>query len=139
MKAVLDTNIIISALFWGGAPRRIVDLAAERRFQAVTCPELLQELAAVLSDDFGVPRERVAMVVRDVVSYSEVTIIASPATVPLRDPNDYPVVACAIGAGADFIITGDHDLLSLKETHGVRVVSPRTFLGLQEGRMGTTS
>lgn len=139
MKAVLDTNVIISALFWGGAPRRVVDLAAERRFQAVTCPELLHELAAVLSDDFGVPRERVEMAVRDVVSYSEVTIIASPAAAPLGDPKDYSVVACAIAAGADFIITGDHDLLSLKETQGVRVVSPRTFLGLQEGQMATTS
>ena len=48
IRAVIDTNVLISALFWGGAPRRVVDLASSGRFRALTSLELLAELEDVL-------------------------------------------------------------------------------------------
>jgi len=67
MRVVLDTNVLISALFWGGQPRRLVDLAIAGRIQAITSPELLGELERVLAEDFEVPQDKVEFVLRDVL------------------------------------------------------------------------
>lgn len=128
MRAVIDTNVLLSALFWGRGPRRVVDLAVAGGFQAVTSVEILAELEEVLAEDFGVAQEQLDLVLRDVLSYAEVVEPQAGTAIPLRDPGDVRVVACAIGGRADFIITGDRELLRLEKVNGVRVVSVRGFL-----------
>jgi putative PIN family toxin of toxin-antitoxin system len=128
MRAVIDTNITISALFFGGLPRRLVDLAAAGRFRAVTSPELLVELEGVLAEDFAVSQERIDLVVRDVLSYAEVVAPTEQVKVPVRDEADVKVVACAIAGRADCIVTGDRDLLALGGVEGIRVMTVRAFL-----------
>jgi len=128
MRAVLDTNVIISALFWGGGPRRVVDLAASGRFQAITSPELLAELEDVLAEDFEVPQERVELILRDVLSWAEVAGPTEQVVLPVRDLADVKVVACAVAGRADCIVTGDRDLLSLGEVQGIRMMTVRAFL-----------
>jgi putative PIN family toxin of toxin-antitoxin system len=128
MRVVLDTNVLISALFWGGQPRRVVDLAIAGRIQAITCPELLAELAQVLAEDLEVAQDKVDLVVRDVLSYAEVTVPLEEVEAPVRDPGDRKVIACAVAGRADCIVTGDRDLLALGEVHGVAVLSVRAFL-----------
>jgi uncharacterized protein len=56
----------------------------------------------------------------------------APVTGVVRDPNDDMIVACALAAGADYIVTRDKDLLSLGEHEGIRIVTPRQFLDLLE-------
>jgi len=134
MRAVIDTNVIISALFWGGQPRRVVDHAASGRFQAITCPELLIELEDVLAEDFGVPQERVDLILRDVLSFSELIAPIQEIEVPVRDHADVKVIACAVAGRADFVVTGDRDLLALGEAHGIRVATVRAFLQAYHGK-----
>jgi len=131
MRVVLDTNVLISALFWGGPPRRIVDLAAAGHCQAVTCPELVAELEAVLTEDFAVPQDKLDLVLRDILSYAEVVTAAEKPELPLRDLADVKVIACAIAGRADCIVTGDQDLLSLGSIAGIRVLTVRDFLDLR--------
>ncbi len=128
MRVVIDTNVLISALFWGGRPRQVVDLAVTGEIQAITSPELLAEFEEVLTEDFLLPREKVESAVRDVLSYSEV--IASLAETPgdLRDPDDEKVAACALAGNADYVVTGDKDLLSHRTLSGIMVLSVRKFL-----------
>ena len=128
MRAVLDTNVIISALFWGGRPRRVVDLAAAGRVQAITSGELLVELERVLAEDFAVPQERIELVLRDILSYAEVIVPAAEVEAPIRDLADVDVLCCAVGGGADYIITGDGDLLALGQVGEVRIVGVSAFL-----------
>lgn len=128
MRAVVDTNVFISGLFWGGRPRRVMDLAAAGRFQALTSAELLLELEDVLTEDFEVPQERVDLVLRDVLSYAQMIVPREEPTVAVRDADDVKVIACAIAGGADCIITGDRDLLSLREVQGISVFTPEEFL-----------
>ena len=129
IRAVIDTNVLISALFWGGAPRRVVDLAASGRFRALTSLELLAELEDVLAEDFGVPQERLDLIVRDVLSYAEVVTVTEEAVpVIVRDLSDVKVIACALAGHADRIITGDTDLLAVSEVDDVRIVTVRGFL-----------
>jgi len=128
MRAVIDTNVLISALFWGGQPRRVVDLAAAGRFQTITSPELLLELEEVLAEDFEIPQERVEMILRDVLSFSELIAPIEEIQVPVRDQADVKVITCAMAGRADFIVTGDRDLLVLGKVHGVRILSASPFL-----------
>ena len=128
MRAVLDTNVLISALFWGGTPRQVVDLAASGRFQAVTSPELLAELTAVLAEDFDVPQDKLDLVLRDVLSYAEVVAVLEEPAIPVRDLADVKVLACALAGRADCIVTGDRDLLALPPLPEVRILTPRAFL-----------
>lgn len=128
VRALVDTNVLISALFWGGNPRRVVDLAAAGRFQALTCPELLSELEEVLVEDFGVPQDKIDLIIRDLLSYSELITPIEESEVPVRDPTDRKIITCALAGHADFIITGDSDLLVLGEVQGARVLTVRTFL-----------
>ncbi len=131
MRVVLDTNVHISALFWGGGPRRVVDLAAAGHCQAVTSPELLAELEAVLAEDFEVPHDKLDLVLRDVLSFAEVVAPLEEPEVAVRDQADVKVVACALAGSADYIVTGDQDLLSLGSAEGIRILGVRDFLALR--------
>ncbi len=128
MRVVLNTNVLISALFWGGQPRRVVDLAIAGRIQAVTSPELLAELEQVLAEDFAVPQETVELVLRDTLSYAEVTVPVEEVHIAVRDSGDTKVIAAAMAGRGDCIVTGDRDLLVIVEAHGIAIVTVREFL-----------
>jgi putative PIN family toxin of toxin-antitoxin system len=128
MRAVVDTNVLISALFWGRAPRRIVDLAAAGHFQALTFPELLAELEAVLAESFVVPREKVDLVLRHILSYAEVVTLLEEPQILVRDLADVKEIACAIAGHADCMVTGDRDLLTLGAVSDMRILSIHAFL-----------
>lgn len=129
IKVVLDTNVLISSLFWKGHSRSIVDLAISNKIKPITSPEILEETEAVLYEGFpGVPYNRIEEIIKDILSYSSV-ISASTITVKgLRDIKDTKIIACAISAKAEYIITGDKDLLILKEYKGIKILNPKTFL-----------
>lgn len=128
MRVVLDTNVIISGLFWTGAPRRVLDLAAAGRFKSLTSPELLAELEGVLTEDFGLPQERAEMVVRDIVAHSEIVTPLGDVEADVRDLGDVKVLACALAGNADCIVTGDADLLQLAEIRGIRILTVAELL-----------
>lgn len=128
IRALPDTNVLISALFWGGLPRRVVDLAVAGRFQAITSPELINEFEEVLAEDFHLPQELLDLILRDTISYCEVVTPEAEVEAPIRDQADVKVLSCAISGRADFIITGDNDLLALKELRAIRIVTVREFL-----------
>jgi putative PIN family toxin of toxin-antitoxin system len=134
MRVVIDTNVLISALFWGGRPRRVVDLAAAGLFQALKSPELLAEIEDVLIEDFGLPPQRLDLILRDILSYAELITPPPELDVDVRDPADVKVLACAVAGGADCIVTGDKDLLVLERIsgcspgHDVEILTVRAFL-----------
>lgn len=133
MRAVVDTNVLISALLNPrGAPARVLSAALRSEYDLVTSSELLAELAEVLQRKIrGLPsgrRERFLTLIRrraDVVD--SVGIVAGIAA----DPDDTPVLEAAFSARASVIVTGDRQhLLPLKRVAGIRIVSPREFLDL---------
>ncbi len=136
MKAVLDTNVVVSALLIAGSvPDRIVHAARERAFVPVTSPALLAELGDVaqrprISRRIGWTRERILAFVREfernaVVVEPEVTL-----EILRRDPTDNRVLEAAITARADYIVTGDSHLLELGSYEGVGIVTPARFLAV---------
>lgn len=133
VRAVLDTNVLVSGLVAeGGAPRRVVDAWLEGRFTLVISPYLLEELLHVLTypriaSRIRLGEEDLEVLLEALVSQAEVTEGALSLPGVTRDPKDDPVVACAREGEADYIVSGDQDLLVLGEYEGIRVVSPHEF------------
>ncbi|MCI0507175.1 MAG: putative toxin-antitoxin system toxin component, PIN family [Gammaproteobacteria bacterium] len=128
MRIVLDTNTVISALLWRGTPHEFVAAASTRPIVFFTSPALLAELADILT------RKKLApAVTASGLSPNELmqryrrlaTVIHSdpiPPTV-VSDPDDDHVIACAITAKTHMIVSGDRDLLDLKEHQSIRIVT----------------
>jgi putative PIN family toxin of toxin-antitoxin system len=135
VKAVADTNVIVSGLIWGGPPASLLDRAARRFFHLKTSEEILAELQRVLQRPHLKEKLRVRGRTPEGVLavYRKVAEIVTPAEVPLpaglRDPADLLVLRCAVSADAMAIVTGDNDLLTMKEFAGIPIMTPRLFLG----------
>lgn len=128
MQAVLDTNIVVSALLWGGTPFKLFELATEGKLSLYTSPTLLAELRDVINRDHLVSRLiQQQKDVEDAIRLYEdlcipVTPLATPRVVP-NDIDDDQVIACALAAGAQLIVSGDSDLLVLHPWKGIHILN----------------
>lgn len=128
MRVVADTNIVVSGLLWRGNPRRILDAARAGDIQLFTTPVLLTELEDVLSrEKFAARLTAVGVTPHDLVlGYAALASVIEPAglePVIFADPDDDAVLACAVAARGDVIVSGDSHLLDLKRYLDVRVVT----------------
>lgn len=139
MRLVLDTNIVTSGLLWRGTSYQLLTHIKETRsLQLVSSPALLDELADVIMRKQFVKRlalieQSSAQVFAD---YLQVVELVEPMSIPptSRDPDDDAVLACALAAHADLIVSGDDDLLILSTFEGIPIVTPAVALQMIETR-----
>lgn len=126
MKVVLDSSIWISALEFGGVPLAAASKAA--REELVVCAYIQSEVAGALKRKFGWTEFEVD----DALSSSWASAIWVTTTGAIsgvcRDPADDAIIECAVPANAVLIVSGDHDLLELKQYAGVRIMTARQYL-----------
>ena len=134
-KAVLDTTVLVSALLNpnpGGVSYEVLRLAAQGTFDLFLSADILQETAETLRQSRL--KQRYAYSDADVAGYCDAlaSLAAIVSEVPpvrvVRDPADDMIVACALAAGADYLVTRDKDLLSIGMHAGVAIVTPESFL-----------
>ena len=128
MRLVLDTNTAISGLLWHGTPGKLIDAARAKSVLLCTSAALLAELRGVLArEKFAKQLETRGLNAIEVFDgYAALTTIVVPAIIQptiVNDPSDDAVLACALGAKAEIIVSGDRHLLDLKEHRGIRVVT----------------
>lgn len=133
MRVVLDTNVVASALLWGGVPEQLIRLAGEARLELITSMPLLEELAGVLErPKFARRLALKGLSAADIVAQYRAlsdTVEAAPVEEKtLRDPDDAAVLACALAGKVEAIVSGDDDLLSLGNYAGIRIISPAECL-----------
>ena len=128
IRVVIDTNVLISGLFWKGSPRRVIDLAADHTIEAFIGISIIKELHDVLKEDFCVPAEKLTDILKDVVTFCRIIPAKELPIAGLRDPNDAHVLSCVVAGKVQFIITGDKDLLTLKTYKRIAIVTPSEFL-----------
>ncbi len=132
MRITLDTNIVVSAALWGGKPRQVLDAGRDGVYDLYTTPVLLAELESILSrkrfqDQFQLVGFTPKDLIDEFVAFANV--IDAPSIEPVgRDPDDDAVLACAVASESDFIVSGDKDLLDLREYRLVRILSAAEFL-----------
>lgn len=133
MRLVLDTNVLVSALLWPGTPTRLIELASEGEIQLYTSRVLVDELRDVLHR----PKLTKAILATG-LSAEELTrhyqrlaylVTARQLTQPVcRDADDDHVLACALAARAELIVTGDTDLLVLHPFRGIPILNAQKAL-----------
>ena len=130
MRVVFDTNVYVSALVFGGVPRQAITLVLERQ-QLVVSPALLHELTTVFARKFHTfqPDHRALAVIIEEASL-EVETGALSLTV-CRDPKDNMILETAVLGSADYVVTGDQDLLVLNDFQGITICTPAQFIARQ--------
>ena len=126
MRVLLDTNVIVSAVTTRGLCADVFR-AVLAAHELVTCPQVLQEVRRILRIKFGVPEQLIAEYLELIGQEAIVAEPEDPPDLPIEDQDDAPIVAAAIVAGAKVLVTGDHELQSLKNIGKVRIISPRAF------------
>jgi putative PIN family toxin of toxin-antitoxin system len=131
---VLDTNVLFSAAGWRGNAFECVEQARTGKVVAVTCLELLEELAEKLESKLGFSSEQSAETLADYLSFLRIVSIPRVLKAVPRDPDDDAVLECALESKAEFVVSGDMDLLELKEFEGIKILRPREFLAVLQNR-----
>jgi putative PIN family toxin of toxin-antitoxin system len=127
IRVVLDSNVYISALLFGGNPRRVIVLAERGLIEIYASEALRIEVERVLAVKFRWPTRRVLNAAN---YFWSLTHSIEPQTIvnDCVDPDDNCVLECAMEAYADWIVTGDQHLLALHPYQEIAIVTPRQFL-----------
>ena len=128
VRIVLDTNVVVSGLLWSGRPARLLDLLRAGQASAFTSEALLDELARVLSRRHLAPilarhQANPTTLVQGYALLATAVPAAAIAAVVSTDPDDDAVLACALAAGAELIVSGDKHLRNLKSYQLIPIVS----------------
>jgi len=128
VKAVFDTNVLLAAFITEGICSKILVRGRKRQFHLILCPVILREFERVLIKKFSITRNEARSILQ-IVSEAMHSVVSPSQSVQgiCRDPDDDSILACALEAGADYLVTGDVDLLELKIFKGIRIVTPREF------------
>ncbi len=132
MKVVLDTNVLLSGLmFPDGAPGRVVAAWRQARFELVISVPQLAEIGRALAypkirrvlawDD-----QRIEQFIRQLYIRAEIVDLAGTLVEVPGDPDDMPILATLVAAKADVLITGDGDLLALRDRYAIQ--TPAEFV-----------
>jgi len=125
---VLDANIYVSALAFGGKPKRVFQRGITRRVDVAISDPIRTEVLRTLRDKFRWSEERLAEADALVGTAARTVVPTVTLHVVERDPDDDRVLECAVTAKAVLIVTGDSDLLSLAVYEGIEIIQVAEFL-----------
>jgi putative PIN family toxin of toxin-antitoxin system len=133
VRAVFDTNVLIAAFLTEGLCSGLLIRARKQAFTLVLCDDIIREFEDILIKKFKLTSTDISEI-SAIVSEAASEILHKLNPVPniCRDPNDDMMIACAIDATADYIVTGDEDLLILKKYKDIIIINPRNFEALFE-------
>lgn len=129
MKIVLDTNVLISGIFFSGLPGKILQSWHSRKFQLAVSIEIIEEylnVAERLANSYaGVEYEEIL----DLIVQNAQLVQAADLPEPVcEDPDDDKFLACARASNTKIIVSGDSDLLNVSGYCGIQVLTPRIFV-----------
>ena len=134
-KVVLDTNVLISAILFGGKPRQVSDLVISGLIDCSLSIAILDELKDVLQrPKFGFSPDACFHIVEELHGVCEIISPSVSFDVIRSDPDDNRVLECAVEAGAHFIVSGDPHLLNLGNFAEIRILSPSEYLKEFKGK-----
>ncbi|MBI2430867.1 MAG: putative toxin-antitoxin system toxin component, PIN family [Candidatus Levybacteria bacterium] len=127
VRVVLDTNILVSAIGFGGKPAEIIASVLAEKIQAVTSPILLAELEEVLYKKLSLSKEAIDLTLEEI--REEFTVVNPTKIIHVvEDEDDNRVLEAAVSANADYIVTGDSDLLRLKVFRKIVIITSDQFI-----------
>lgn len=131
MRVVLDTNVVVSGVFFGGVPGRILSAWSAGKLVLVLSPAILEEYRCV-GDELGRLHPEVGATFEPVltlIAMNAMIVDAPPLAVPVSDdPDDDMFLAAALASQTQLIVSGDRDLLRVSGWRGIGVLTPRQFI-----------
>jgi putative PIN family toxin of toxin-antitoxin system len=131
IRVVLDTNVLVSALLFSGEVGRIVAGWRNGAFAPVFSRDTFDEFRRVLAyPKFSLTAQEIEALIEDeVLPFSEVIEIEEDISGVCRDPADDKFLSCAVAAGAEYLVSGDKDLLDLGSFRNIQILNTSAFLG----------
>ena len=104
IKAVLDTNVLLSALFWRGTPYHVLENGLRGNFVLVTSFEILKEVRTKLVEKFGFPEEDTNIFIEILVVNSFLVNPLEKVHIVIQDSSDDKIIECALAGKVDFVV-----------------------------------
>ena len=131
IRAVLDTNIYVSALFWKqGNPHRIIQKGIDEEIEIFASEEIIEELRKILKRDFNENDELIKRQINFLLLFVDTVEINQKIEIVKEDADDNKIIECAIASNAKFIVSGDNHLLKIRKFRDIKIVSPKEFLDI---------
>ncbi len=130
-KIVLDTNVYISAFAFGGEPRRVINALMAGKAVNYISNQIIDEVASVLKGPkFGYDDAVIRIITYEVEQISELFNYFKVLNLVKRNIKNNHVLACALYARADYLVTGDNDLLEVEACGKLEIITPAQFMGI---------
>ena len=128
-KVVLDTNVLISAIVFGGKPRDVFNSILKGQVKLAISKDILDEMEGVLSGKkFQYPKQIIHSIRNAIEDLAEVVMPQEVVKAIENDPDDNRILECALESKANLIISGDRHLLDLKQYRSIKIITPSDFL-----------
>ena len=130
MNIVIDTNVVISALLFGGTPGKLIKLWKKGSITPLITEEIMDEYLKVLAyKKFQLSEEEIHYIIhQEILPYFKVVKSKPGPPIIKKDPDDDKFIQCAKAGKAKIIVTGDHHLLAQKSYKEIKILSPGQFL-----------
>lgn len=126
-KVVLDTNVVISAIVFGGVPKEVLGLVLKGEFVGVTSMTLMAELSEVVHKKF--PFKKLDLEYLEELMKSDFEVVNPRSSLKaVRDDDDNRVLEAAVAGDCQYVVTGDEDLLALEDYKKIKILTPAEFL-----------
>jgi len=129
IRAIIDTNVLMSGIFWSGTPAKILDAWQKEKIKMIISPDILDEytrVSQILAIKY--PGIDIDPIIELVTVFSELYIPKQLLSPISRDPDDDKFIALAIAANCKIIVTGDGDLLDIDANIGIECIKPGNFI-----------
>jgi putative PIN family toxin of toxin-antitoxin system len=127
MKVVFDTNVLVAAFVTEGVCAKLLGRARRKQLNLMISPFILEEFKNVLLRKFSASKDQTRAAAKLISEVAQIVTPVSMVSGVSRDPDDDQILSCALSAEVDYLVTGDSDLLQLKEFHGIRILTPGAF------------
>jgi len=129
MKVILDTNVIVSGIFWKGASEKVLYAWADDKFKLVISSEIIKEIIKTLMNfKIKLPFNEILLWLSVLLWKAELVEPEERVYVVKDDPDDNKFIEAAIEGNADYIVSQDKHLLNIKEYKGIKIILPEDFL-----------
>lgn len=127
MKIVIDTNVLISGVFFGGFPKEVLMAVIEKRITACASAAIVDEYIEVINEMISRKKGKLnPNLLTPLINAMEIIVPTSDIN-ECRDPDDDKFLECAVDSSALFVVSGDSDLLVLKSCNGINIITAKEF------------
>lgn len=129
MRVVIDTNVLISGIFWSGPPNKVLQLWKDEKIKLVVSLDIIEEyyrVAETISNKF--PQIDIITILETISLHSILVDISPPYPKITADSDDDKFIVCAEASSTEIVISGDSHLLDVNGYNGIEVIKPKEFL-----------